>query len=182
MFRESFIQGVFEYNLHVFSDDRGEITKIFHRPTFEEMGISCTYGETILSKNRYAGVIRGFHFQYPPYVQSKLLFCLSGNCCNFLLDLRQGSPTYGQVDKVELDCNHAKALIIPTGVANAFVINEDNTTILYHLTSKYMPEYEGGICWNSVGVDFGVKNPIISEKDYKLPQFKDFVSPFTWKA
>lgn len=161
-------------------DKRGSVTKIFERNIFQKLGIDCDYNETLVSRNAVKGVIRGFHFQYPPYAQSKLICCLSGACTGYLLDLRKGAPTYGQIQQLQLSEEKGNVLVVPVGVANAYFIEQDNTTILYQLTSRYMPEFEGGISWNSVGLEVAWENPIVSEKDLLLPALAEFDSPFVW--
>lgn len=182
MLKRSTIAGVYEGVPERNADKRGSVTKIFERKIFENLGIDCAYNETLISYNACKGVIRGFHFQYPPYAQSKLIYCLSGACTGYLLDMRKGAPTYGQVQTIRLSQDIGNVLIVPVGVANAYFIEADDTTILYQLTAQYMPQYDGGVRWDSLGLDIAWPDPIVSEKDMRLPPWAEFNSPFVWEG
>lgn len=177
---ETEIKGVFllQPNFHV--DIRGSITKTFHRESFEKLGLECEWGESLITENYQKDVIRGFHFQNPPYCQAKTLFCVSGSILDAVIDLRKGSKTYGKTAVFSLDSQKRTILYIPRGVANCYLIKQDHTIIAYNLTSTYMPAFESGIRWDSVGADFGKIDPIITEKDRRLPQFAEFDSPFIY--
>lgn len=175
---ESEIKGVFLLNPHFHTDIRGSITKTFHKESFEMLGLECDWGESLITENFQKGVIRGFHFQLPPYCQAKTIFCVTGSILDVVLDLRKGSKTYGKTARFSLDCHKKNILYVPKGVANCYAICQDHTIIAYNLTSTYMPEYESGIRWDSAGVDFGLENPIIADKDSNLPLLKEFESPF----
>lgn len=177
---ESEIKGVFLLKPHFYTDVRGSITKTFHKESFDQIGLECDWGESLITENFQKGVIRGFHFQRPPYCQAKTIFCVTGSILDAVLDLRRGSKTYGKTAQFSLDCHKKNLLYIPKGVANAYAIGQDNTIIAYHLTSTYMPDYESGIRWDSTDVDFGFKNPIIADKDSKLALFSEFESPFIY--
>lgn len=180
MFKQLPMQGVYEGSPKRSMDQRGSVTKIFQRALYEELGIDCSYNETLISRNAQKGVIRGFHFQYPPYAQSKLIYCITGACTSYLLDLRKGSPTYQQVQQILLSGEKSNVLIVPVGVANAYFIEQANTILLYQLTGQYMPEYEGGIRWDSVELQLACDEPIISIRDSGFPALAEFDSPFIW--
>ncbi|MCH5249315.1 MAG: dTDP-4-dehydrorhamnose 3,5-epimerase family protein [Lachnospiraceae bacterium] len=179
-FKETEIRGLFVVYPHYYADERGSNMKTFHKDTFEQYGLRTDFGETMITTNLHKNVIRGFHFQRPPYTQTKLYYCLSGKWMNYSIDLRKGSPSYGKVIQFEMNTEERKLLYIPDGIANAHLILEENTRVLYQLTSKYMPEYDAGVRWDSVGADFGSVDPIITEKDAKLPKFNEFDSPFIY--
>lgn len=179
-YRQSKIQGVFELFIKVFADNRGNVVKTFHKESYIELGLDCDFGESLITNNFQQGIIRGFHFQRPPYCQAKTLYCVKGSIFDVIIDLRVGSPTYGKTENFELGEDKHNILYLPQGVANCYLITMDNTIISYNLTSTYMPEYDGGIKWDSVGVDFPITNPMISEKDANLPAFRDFNSPFVY--
>lgn len=174
------IKGVFLLQPKFHVDIRGSITKTFHRESFEQLGLECDWGESLITENFQKDVMRGFHFQKPPYCQAKTLFCVSGSILDGVIDLRKGSRTYGKTAVFSLDSQKRTILYVPRGVANCYLIKQDHTTIAYNLTSTYMPEYEGGIRWDSTDVDFGCVMPIIGEKDRKLPAFAEFDSPFVY--
>lgn len=179
-FTETKIPGLLIVEPHYHSDERGSNMKTFHKETFKAQGLKCDFGETMITTNQYKNVIRGFHFQRPPYTQCKLYYCLSGSWNNYSVDLRKGSPAYGEVICIPMNTTERKLLYIPDGIANAHLILEDNTKVLYQLGSKYMPECEGGVRWDSLGLNFGSIQPIITERDAQLPRFEDFETPFIY--
>lgn len=180
IFENTDIPGLYVVRPHYHEDKRGSNMKTFHKESFESVGLKCDFGETMITTNLHKNVIRGFHFQRPPYTQCKLYYCLSGSWKNYSIDLRKGSPTYGKVLCFTMNTEDCKLLYIPDGIANAHLILEDNTRVLYQLGSKYMPEYEGGVRWDSVGLDLGDIKPIITERDMLLPRFSEFESPFVY--
>lgn len=180
IFKETDIPGLLIVEPHYHADERGSNMKTFHKETFEERGLKCDFGETMITMNLCKNTIRGFHFQSPPYTQCKLYYCLAGGWNNYSVDLRAGSPAYGKVICIPMNEQERKLLYIPDGIANAHLILQDNTKVLYQLGSKYMPEYDGGVRWNSLGIEFRVENPIITEKDANLPLFSEFESPFIY--
>lgn len=174
------LPGVYEIIPDIHQDNRGSLTKLFDRTNFEQLSIDCQWNETLLSINKSQGIIRGFHYQAPPYGQTKMIYCLQGAAQAYLLDIRQGADTYGKIITCHLSPETGNMLIVPIGVANAYMIEQDNTHILYQLTSQYQPDYESGIRWDSVGLSLNWDNPIISERDSRLPKWEDFTTPFIW--
>lgn len=179
-FEKTKIPGLLIVHPHFHVDERGSNLKTFHRETYETEGLKCDFGETMITVNKVRGTIRGFHYQKPPYTQCKLYYCLAGGWNNYSIDLRKGSPTYGEHICIPMDEGDIKLLYIPDGIANAHLILKDNTRVLYQLGSQYMPEYEGGVRWDSVGLDLGDISPVISERDAELPAFDEFESPFLY--
>lgn len=177
-FEETEISGLYIVKPHYHEDKRGSNLKSFHKETFLELGLKCDFEETMITTNLYKNIIRGFHYQRPPYTQYKLYYCLSGEWNNYSVDLRIGSPTYGKVICIQMKEEERKLLYIPEGIANAHLVLENNTKVLYQLGSKYMPAYDEGVRWDSLGIDFGSLKPIITEKDAALPTFDEFNSPF----
>ena len=179
-FKKTEIPGLLVVEPHYYADKRGSNMKTFAREAFEAEALKCDFNETMIALNKEKNTIRGFHFQRPPYTQVKLCYCLSGAWNNYSIDLRVGSPSYGKVICIPMNASERKLLYIPEGIANAHLVLEENTCVLYQLGSKYMPEYDGGIRWDSVGVDFSVHDPIITDKDAALPSLADFESPFIY--
>lgn len=173
------IPGVYLFHPNIFSDNRGRITKTFHKESFEKIGAECNWGESIITENKEKGIIRGFHFQSPPYAQAKTICCVSGKIRNWVLDIRKNSPAYGTILEFQLENRQRDILYVPAGVANCYYIEAPDTVISYNLTSKYAPEYAGGINWRSFQ-NLSVDHVICSEKDEKLPLFQDFDSPFIY--
>ena len=179
-FKETPIPGLLIVEPHYHGDLRGSNMKTFHKEVFEAQGLKCDFGETMITTNAHRNTIRGFHFQRPPYTQCKLYYCLAGAWNHYSVDFRKGSPTYGKVICISMNEQERKLLYIPEGIANAHLVLEDDTKVLYQLGSKYVPDYDAGVRWDSLGIDFPVENPIITEKDANLPPFSDFESPFIY--
>ncbi|QCR23749.1 dTDP-4-dehydrorhamnose 3,5-epimerase [Pontibacter sp. SGAir0037] len=173
------IEGLIEFVPRVFRDDRGFFLETFSMKWFEPFGIQPNFVQDNQSVSA-KGVLRGLHFQKPPYAQGKLVRVSSGRALDVAVDLRKGSPTYGQYATCLLDAAKLNVFYIPEGFAHGFVALEDNTTFLYKCTDFYNPASEGGIIWNdpAIGIDWGVATPLVSPKDEVLPLLKDFESPF----
>lgn len=175
-FKKVRIPGMYLITPSIFEDSRGRLTKTYYEPDYvETLPINDAWGEIILSDNK-RGVFRGLHFQKPPFAQAKTLCCVSGSIIDWALDIRRGSPTYGLVERFELDSMTRQILYVPVGIANGYYTKEDNTTILYNLTSRYDAQSSSGISWKSIGLDLG--DAIISDKDNDLEDWNDFDSPF----
>ena len=158
-------------------DIRGSFIKIFNDDTFNELGIPMNFKETYYSvSNR--DVIRGMHFQMPPYDHDKLIHVVRGRVVDVLVDLRKSSPTYKQYVTIQLTGNKPKSIYIPKGFAHGFKTLDDNTVMIYNVTSGYNSEHDCGIRWDSIGYDWNVEEPIISERDRTFGTLEEFDSPF----
>ena len=177
------IPGLLVIEPRVFGDDRGVFYETFNLNKFREItgieDVSFFQDNESISK---INVLRGLHFQNPPYAQGKLVRVSNGRALDVAVDIRKDSPTYGKYFSVELSVENKKMFWIPPGFAHGFVALEDNTTFDYKCTNYYSPDYEGTIQWNDeeLGIDWGVENPIISEKDQKGQVFTTFVSDFQY--
>lgn len=178
-FKELKIKGVFEINLFNAADERGVFVKPYHKATLEHNNLVSEFQESFYSTNN-AGVIRGMHFQHPPLDHAKLVYCSNGRLIDVMLDIRLGSPTYGQCDFVELSGDNFKAVYMPVGVAHGFAVNEDNTTMIYLTSTMHSASFDDGIHFNSFGFDWGIKSPILSERDLNFKTFQEFESPFIY--
>ena len=174
--KETGIEGLVEITPAVFRDDRGFFTEIYNRQHFLDAGITIEFVQDNLSYS-VKGVVRGLHLQYPPHAQAKLVRVVKGHVLDTVVDIRPGSPTYGQVFQCELTEKKNNALLVPAGFAHGFAALEDSI-FLYKCSSHYAHEFEGGICWNDpeLAINWGIEKPIISEKDSKLPSFSEFQS------
>ena len=171
------IEGVFIVKPNVFSDNRGYFFESYNKVEFERLGIRTDFvqdNESCSSK----GVVRGLHFQAPPFAQAKLIRVIKGSVLDFAVDIRKGSPTYGKHVSVKLDDKQKNMFFIPEGFAHGFLALEDSTRLSYKCSRYYAPNDEGGIAWNdpTVGIDWqlerwGVEPSqlIISDKDSKWP-------------
>lgn len=155
-----------------FGDDRGYFSPYFIKQKLAEKGIKF---EEIKQLNRSLsakGIVRGLHFQKEPYCQAKIVECLQGKVLDVVVDIREGSETYGKWTSVLLTPEEGNQLFVPRGFAHGFVSLEDNTLFQYIVDNDYMPSHEGGINWNDkeLNIDwelekYGITNPILSEKD-----------------
>lgn len=165
--------------IHCFSygDSRGGFTKIFSNPDYLAAGLDVDIKEIYYSMSNQ-NVIRGMHFQLPPYDHAKIVHVISGAVTDVVLDLRKTSPTYKRVFSLELKAADHVALYIPKGFAHGFRCLEDNTIMLYQVTSAYEKLCDTGILYNSIPYDWGVAEPIVSDRDMTFERLEDFISPF----
>lgn len=163
----------------VFEDNRGYFFESYNKEVFLRNGIDQNFVQDNESKSS-VGVLRGLHFQKPPYAQGKLVRVMHGAVLDVAVDLRKNSPTYGKWASVELNHNNKWMYWVPPGFAHGFVTLEENTVFFYKCTNVYNKESEGSIRWNDpdLNIDWRIKDPILSEKDKISPLFRDFVSPF----
>jgi dTDP-4-dehydrorhamnose 3,5-epimerase len=173
------INGCIEIQPKVFNDQRGCVVKPYHREAFEKVGVFDDFQEDLLVVSRKK-VLRGLHYQTEPFSQAKLVYCIRGKILDAAVDLRRGSPTWGKHVTVFLDAEKRNSLYIPTGFAHGYFVLEEETIVGYKLSSLYSPENEGGIHWNSAGIEWPTTSPIISEKDMLLPRLDKIVSPFNY--
>jgi dTDP-4-dehydrorhamnose 3,5-epimerase len=163
------IKGLLEIQPRIFEDERGYFFESYNKQAFAEAGLTDEWvqdNQSISSKN----VLRGMHFQRPPYAQAKLVRVATGRALDAVIDLRHGSPTFGQWATFELDSKKQNMVYVPAGFAHGFLALEDNTIFVYKCTNVYHKASEGGILWNdpAVGINWGVSDPIVSEKDQQL--------------
>jgi len=171
------IPGCFVISLRKQNDSRGHFVKWFSRHAFDEAGLVNDWAEVYGSVSQ-RGVIRGLHFQSPPEGHAKLVYCLSGHALDVVLDLRQRSVSFGKHIKIELSGASPLAVYVPLGCAHGFLAQADQTLMFYQVSSGYAPEFENGIRWDSAGIDWPTRAPIISSRDHELPHLANFVSPF----
>ena len=173
------IPGVVEILPRVFGDARGAFFESFSAEKMAAAGIVGNWVQDNQSRSD-RGVVRGLHFQKPPFAQAKLVRVAAGRALDVIVDIRRDSPTYGQHVSVVLDAERFNMLYVPEGFAHGFTALEDGTLFLYKCTNYYAPQSEGGLLWNdpALGIEWGVQNPTISAKDQVLPTLADFESPF----
>ena len=175
------IDGVFVIEPRIFEDSRGYFFESFSQREFEEKIGPINFVQDNESKSSY-GVMRGLHFQRPPFTQSKLVRCVKGAVLDVVVDIRKGSPTYGQHVAVELTEDNHRQFFIPKGFAHGFAVLSEIAVFQYKCDEFYHPEADGGIniLDDSLGIDWRIPlhKAILSEKDTKHPLLKDFDSPF----
>ncbi|MGO4398803.1 dTDP-4-dehydrorhamnose 3,5-epimerase family protein [Achromobacter sp. PAB15] len=180
------IPGCYVLTLPSFPDARGEFRKLLHAPTLAALGLETGFTESYVSVS-HRGVLRGMHFQLPPSDHAKLVTCLVGRARDGLLDLRRGSPTYGQSVSLMLDGAEPQAVYVPRGVAHGFASHRDGTALLYYTTSVHDPERDAGVHAQSTDIDWwageaDIGAPVMSPRDAALPQAAAFDSPFIYAA
>lgn len=161
----------------IFSDRRGSFQKIFHAQLFNELAIDFDIKEFYYSIS-HKNVIRGLHFQVPPHDHAKLVFVSQGEIMDVVVDLRKDSATFGKHFSIRLNNQDGNSLFIPSGFAHGFLALTDNTIVNYLQTSHYHKESDSGILYSSIDFDWGVKNPIVSERDLSFISFEQFKTPF----
>ena len=171
------IEGLYVLHTDNFRDNRGSFMKLFNRDFFIVHGLATDFCEFYYSVNK-KDVVRGMHFQTPPADHVKLVYVSRGRIMDAVVDIRKDSATYGQVFTREMDAENGEYLYIPKGLAHGFVSLEDDTIVNYAQTSCYDREHDCGIDSMSVGIDWGVEEPIRSGRDLTFPALKDFNSPF----
>ena len=167
------LNGLFLVQNSVQQDIRG----FFHKPysflEFDSKGLNTDFKEIYYSVNR-KNVIRGMHFQSPPFELSKLVFVTSGSILDVVLDIRKNSTTFGKVFSIILNTQQGLSLYIPVGFAHGFLSLEDTTIVNYAQTAVYSRENDIGIRYNSFGFPWGISNPIISRRDSSFPLFEEY--------
>ena len=165
----------------IYFDSRGYFFESFNQTLFKKKIGDFNFLQDNESKST-KGVLRGFHFQKPPFTQAKLVRCIKGEILDVALDLRKNSSTYGKHEKIILSEDNKKQIFIPKGFAHAFLVLSESATLTYKVDNIYAPQYDCGILWNDPGllIDWNIDESkvIISEKDKNLYMFKNFESPF----
>jgi dTDP-4-dehydrorhamnose 3,5-epimerase len=179
---ETNLPGCYIIQPKVFLDERGSFVKTFHQEIFAQHKLETKYVEEIYSIS-HQNVLRGLHFQIPPHQHTKLVYCLFGRVIDAVVDLRVGSPTYGESETFELSQENARVVYIPAGFAHGFYATTEKAIMVYNLSRVYAPDYDAGIRWDSVGISWplGRANPIISERDRAFLPFSEFKSPFIYE-
>lgn len=173
------IEGLIVITPTVFSDARGYFLESFNQNSYQKAGINEIFVQDNESLSQ-KGVLRGLHFQAPPYAQGKLVRVIKGSVLDVAVDIRSGSPTYGKHYSILLSEENKKQFFIPPGFAHGFLTLSDNTIFSYKCTAFYNKESEGCLLWNDkdINIEWNVKNPILSDKDVLGSELKKFTSPF----
>jgi len=175
------LAGCYVVQFPAFHDNRGFFVKAIQRSAFEEHGLDADFAEVFYTTS-HENVLRGMHFQVPPSDHAKLIYCTSGSICDMALDLRVGSPSYGQHEVYELSERFHNAIYLPRGIAHGFYVREAPSVVVYHVTTEHSSAHDQGILWNSFGAPWPVNDPILSERDSSFPALDQFESPFRYAA
>jgi dTDP-4-dehydrorhamnose 3,5-epimerase len=177
------ISDVYIIEPSVFGDNRGYFLESFNLERFEENVYPVKFVQDNESKSS-KGVLRGLHFQKPPFNQAKLVRCIEGRVMDVAVDIRKGSPTYGKHVAIELTGENKRQLFVPRGFAHGFVVLSESATFAYKVDNSYAPEYDSGIKYDDsdLNINWGLtENEVqLSVKDKNLPAFKDLNSPFNF--
>ena len=165
------------------NDHRGFFAETYSRRKYSQLGIDVEFMQDNHSLSRDVGTLRGLHYQGPPHAQAKLVRCGRGAIFDVAVDIRKGSPTYGNWEGYKLTAENGDQLYVPVGFAHGFVTLEPDSEIVYKCSDYYAPETEGSVLWNDPDIDIDwptVSGPILSDKDATAPLLSDLESPFTF--
>lgn len=169
--------GVHILEQNVYGDSRGSFMKIYQKSFLEDCGLDSDFRENYYSTSR-RNVVRGMHFQIPPFEHAKIVTVIGGKILDVVLDMREGSPTYGMHEAFELSSDSGKSIYIPKGCAHGFAALSELAITHYLVGTEHNAECDKGILWNSFGFDWRVTSPILSERDLEFPAFAEFRTPF----
>ena len=177
---ETGIEGLVVIEPDCHGDHRGWFMETYSKPKFAALGITCEFVQDNQSYSAQKGTLRGLHFQKNPMAQSKLLRCTRGKILDVAVDIRKNSPTYKKWYAVELSAENKKQFFMPRGMAHGFVTLTDDVEVQYKVDAVYAPDCDRSIRFDDpeIGVDWGVTEPILSEKDLKAPLLKDSDADF----
>ncbi len=180
------IPGVVALTPARFGDARGFFCETWSAERMVKHDIIASFVQDNQSLSHEVGTVRGLHFQSPPHAQDKLVRCGRGRLLDVAVDIRKGSPSYGEWVAVELSVKNGKQLLVPKGFLHGFVTLEPDTEILYKCSDYYAPECDGSIRFDDpdIAIDWGIPpgKAVLSQKDAVAPSFKDFDSPFVYEA
>lgn len=164
-----------------FGDARGWFSETWNATKMQAAGLGIDWVQDNHSFSAQVGTLRGLHFQSPPRAQDKLVRCTRGAIFDVAVDIRVGSPTYGQWFGVELTAENGKQLLVPKGFLHGFVTRTPDVEVQYKCSDVYAPECDGSVLWSSLGIDWGLTgDPVLSAKDQAATPFDAFTSPFTF--
>jgi dTDP-4-dehydrorhamnose 3,5-epimerase len=182
-FTKTSIVGLVIIEPRVFGDERGYFLESYNEKEFEQAICKVSFVQDNESKSS-KGVLRGLHFQKPPFNQAKLVRCIEGRVLDVAVDIRKGSPTYGKHVAIELSGENKKQVYVPRGFAHGFSVLSETAIFAYKVDNKYAPESDSGIRYDDteLGIDWGLPQEKVqlSQKDKELPSFKDLDSPFNF--
>ena len=177
--------GLLVFEPRVFEDSRGYFFESYNRESFVNEGVDFTFVQDNQAKSCY-GVIRGLHYQLPPFAQTKLVRTLQGSILDVVVDLRVGSPTYGKVYSVELSAENKKQLLVPKGFAHGYSVLSQTSEVMYKCDAFYNKQSEGGLYYAdpTLHIDWQIpaEKAIVAEKDMDNPTLENIVNTFVFDA
>jgi dTDP-4-dehydrorhamnose 3,5-epimerase len=180
-FTETEFPGVLIFEPRVFNDDRGYFFESYNENTFSAGGITIKFVQDNQARSSY-GVIRGLHFQQPPYAQTKLVRALNGSILDVIVDIRKGSPMYGKAFSIELSAENKRQLLVPKGFAHGYSVLSETAEVLYKCDAFYNKESEGGLLYKdpALAIDWRIaaNKALVADKDLLLPGLKDCIANF----
>jgi dTDP-4-dehydrorhamnose 3,5-epimerase len=171
----SSLKDCFRLRPRLHRDERGTFVKLFHSEAFAEHGFETEFRETFVSVS-HRWVLRGLHFQRPPWAHTKLVTCLAGTVVDVVLDLRAASATYRCFDVFRLSGDVAEVVYVPEGFAHGFLVESETAVLLYHTSSVHVPEVDTGVRWNSCGIVWPALTPVVSARDSGLPTLEEYLA------
>jgi len=173
-FTETELKGGYIIDLQKIEDDRGFFARGWCKNEFEEHGISSNLAQANISFNKFKGTLRGLHYQASPYEEAKLVRCIKGGIFDVMVDLREGSPTYGKWVGAELTAENHRMLLVPEGFAHGFQTLEDDTEVFYQVSEFYTPNAEQGARYDDpvFAIEWPLEVSVISDKDANWAAFK----------
>lgn len=180
------LSGVFILTPKRFGDARGFFSESWSKRQMAEQGLDIDWVQDNHSLSMQAGTVRGLHFQSPPHAQAKLVRCGRGAFIDVVVDIRRGSPTYGQWFGAELSFENGKQILVPTGFLHGFATRVPETEIIYKCSDYYAPDCDGAVRFDcpQIGIDWGLGDlePVLSQKDAAAPGLADFDTPFVYEG
>lgn len=184
-FTETGIPDLLIYEPRVFDDSRGYFFESYNAGTFEQQGLRFPFVQDNQARSTY-GVLRGLHFQQEPYAQTKLIRALEGSILDVVVDIRKGSPTYGEVFTIELSAKNKLQLLVPKGFAHGYSVLSETAEVMYKCDNFYNKSSEGGIVYNdpALNIDWGfdLKDAVVSDKDLVLPTLANCTHNFVYNS
>jgi len=178
--KERKIKGVFEITLSPSADSRGFFMRTFDDTIFKENALDRNWVQENHSRSEEKGIIRGLHFQLPPFSETKMVRCVNGSVLDVFVDLRKDSETFGQFDSIELSADNKKMIFIPRGFAHGFCTLTEVSEVVYKVDNFYSKENERGLLWNdkTIRINWPTDKPILSAKDEKNMTLKQFITEY----
>ena len=161
----------------IYKDNRGSLINTFSHNFFSQKGLDTSFHSDLYSVSK-RGVLRGLHFQIPPYEYSKLVYCIEGTILDVIFDMRKKSNTYAKYETFILDSSRANMVYMPPGIAHGFYVLSHKAIVGYKISKIYSKNHDMGILWNSVGIPWKDNKPILSRRDSLFPTFQNFNNPF----